>query len=207
MLERLDVNFAPAGSSHIVGIDTETDSVAWTLELPNAGNCGGMALSPSGKSVIVSCSGGFDANGAKGRALVLIDAAAHPPKEIERFAGVQSLAAPLAPSIAFVSEKLLLGVAYGDDTSGTKDVSYSVDIDSGDVNTVTQAGGASVVGDVLCFPGCTNLCFVADADLKAAGATTKGAVRVYDGAAKELSDRAFAVDPSVGLPPRALGAL
>lgn len=204
MLERLDANFAPAGSSRIVGIDPKNDSVAWTLELPNAGNCGGMTLSPSGKSVVVSCSGGFDEQSA-GRALVLLDATTNPPKETRRLSGAASLGAPLAPSIAFATESLLLGVAYGDTMGAKNDILYSMNVESGDVKQVTNAGAAFALGDLLCAPGCSDLCFLADAELRAAGAGTKGAIRVYDAAV--LEEKSFAVDPGVGLPPRALGAL
>jgi hypothetical protein len=207
MQERLDANFVPAGSSRIAGIDTKTDEITWTLDLPNAGNCGGMVLSPSSKSVIVSCSGGFDA-AAKGRALVLVDATANPPKEIRRFPAATALDIPLAPSIAFASDTLVLGVGYGDNTIPKNDIVYSIDIDSGDVKKITEAGaGGAVLGDILCSPGCTDLCFLADAEVKPAGATTKGAIRVYDRTGTELSDKSFAVDPSLGLPPRAIGAL
>jgi hypothetical protein len=206
MLERLDAAFTPAGASRIAGIDTTTDTVSWTLDLPDAGNCGGMTLSPSGKSVVVSCSGGFDAK-ATGRALVLLDAAASPPKELKRFSAASVLDAPLAPSLAFASEKLVVGVAYGDTTATRNDVLYAVNIDSGDVNKLTDAGTAFALGDVVCSPGCTDRCFLADAELKPAGASAKGALRVYDASGNELSDKAFAVDPSIGLPPRSVGAL
>jgi hypothetical protein len=206
MLERLDAAFAPAGSSRIAGIDTATDSVSWTLDLQDAGNCGGMAQSPSSKVIVVSCSGGFDAD-AKGRALVLVDATVDPPKELRRFSTASVLDAPLAPSLAFATEKLLLGVAYGDTTATRNDWLYSVNVDSGEVTRVTDAGAAFALGDVLCSPGCSDLCFLADAELKPSGASTKGALRVYDASGKELPDKSFAVDPSIGLPPRSLGAL
>jgi hypothetical protein len=206
MLERLDATFAPAGSSRIAGIDTATDAISWTLDLPNAGNCGGLAQSPSGRSVVISCSGGFDANAA-GRTLILIDATSDPPKELRRFSTAAELDAPLAPSIAFASEKLLIGVAYGDTTAARNDSLYSVNVDSGEVSKLTDAGAAFALGDVFCSPGCADLCFLADAELKPAGATAKGALRVYDSSGKELPDRAFPVNPSIGLPPRSIGAL
>jgi hypothetical protein len=199
MLERLDAAFSPAGSSRIAGIDTTTDTVSWMLDLPDAGNCGGMAQSPSGKSVIVSCSGGFDAN-ATGRALVLVDATADPPRELKRFSTASVLDAPLAPSLAFA-------VAYGDTTATRNDSLYSANVDTGEVTKLTDAGAAFALGDVLCSPGCTDLCFLADAELKPSGASTKGALRVYDASGKALPDKAFAVDPSIGLPPRSVGAL
>lgn len=206
MLERLDAAFAPAGSSRIAGIDTATDTVSWTLDLPDAGNCGGMTPSPSGKVVAVSCSGGFDAD-AKGRALLVIDASVDPPKELHRFSTAQVLDAPLAPSLAFATEHLLLGVAYGDTMATRNDWLYAVNVDSGEVSKLTDAGSAFALGDVVCAPGCADLCFVADAELKPSGGTAKGALRVYDATGKELPDKAFAVDPSIGLPPRSIGAL
>src|SRR5206468_2533594 len=147
------------------------------------------------------CSGNlFDPGSTEGRAIVLVDATVTPPREIRRFPEAASLGAPFGPSLAFASDKLLIGVAYGDAMGGRNDVAFSLDVESGSVGRIVDAGAPFALGDVLCSPGCTDLCLLADAKTKA--------VRVYrftgDGFSAEPS---FAVDPSIGLPPRGLGAL
>lgn len=200
MLERLDANFKSSGSSRLVGIDIATDTVAWTLDIENGQNCGGMALSPTEKELMVSCSGDFA--GSAGRALVLLDTTVSPPKEIKRFPdAVASLGGPPAPAIAFATDKLLFGVDYGDTMGAKNDVAFTMNLDTAEVKTVLDAGAAFALGDVLCAPGCTNLCFLADAQANVVHTykTSTGTTFADDGS--------FKVDPTIGLPPRSLGAL
>ncbi len=201
LLGRLDADFKPAGASRLVGIDPTSDSVAWTLDLPDAANCGGMVLSPSGARVAVSCSGNLsDPTSSDGRALVLVDAKSDPPVEIRRFPEAASLGAPIGPSLSFATENLVLGVAYGDAAGGRNDVAFSIDVATAEVKTVVDAGAAFALGDVLCSPGCADICMLADARSKT--------VRTFEVTGDTLAEgRSFQVDPTIGLPPRSLGAL
>jgi hypothetical protein len=120
--------------------------------------------------------------------------------EVRRYPEASSLDSPFGPSVAFAKEKLLIGVAYGDAGGARNDVMFSVNLDTAEMKTVIDAGAAFALGDVLCTPGCTDLCLLADSQSKT--------VHVYrTGGGTLAEDHSFPVDPSIGLPPRGLGAL
>jgi hypothetical protein len=200
MLERWDADFKTVASSRIAGIDSSSDAISWSLDLPGADNCGGLARSPSGKRVAVSCSGKLATPDDAGRALILIDATTSPPAELRRYPEADVLDSPFAPYLAFASEELLVGVAYGQDGGPRNDSLFTVNVDTGEVKVVLDAGAGFALGDVLCSPGCTDSCLLADANSK-----TVRVLRTENGRLTE--ERAVAVDPSIGLPPRYLGAL
>jgi hypothetical protein len=199
-LQRYDSDFKMAGDARFVGVSTADDSIIWTLDLPGVASCGGIARSPSGSAVAVSCTGAFTDDDPKRRsAIVLLDATVHPPVELERFAVAAELGAPLGPTIAYASGGWLVGTAVGDAQAGRNDVAYSVDLESGTTHRLADAGGAFAFGDIHCAPGCTDLCFIADAQ--------SNVLRVWKANASLLDAQAsMPVDPSIGLPPRAIGA-
>jgi hypothetical protein len=200
-LERMDANFMTAGDAQIVGISTAGDSIAWTLTLPGVANCGGVAVAPSGKVVALACQGiSTDPDPKKRSSLVLVDATAHPPVEYKRIDAVSALGAPLDSTLAYASEDVLLGVALGDSQSGHNDVAYTADVSSGMTRMLFDGGMPFVLGDVRCSPGCDDLCVLADANAKTLHAwKVSGNTLTAQGS--------FAVDPSVGLPPRAIGSI
>jgi hypothetical protein len=202
MLERLDASFTPAGASRIAGIDTKTDTIAWTLDLPGAENCGGLTLSPSGKVAAVSCSGDYNNPASTtGRPLILLDATQSPPKEIKRVdVKVTQPNEALGPGLAFASETLLIGVALADGSGARNDLVFTLDTGTGAISTLLDGGASFVIGDVRCTPGCSNRCFITDAHANAVRTFT-----ISGGALTPGDD--VSVDPSIGLPPRSLGVL
>jgi hypothetical protein len=199
-LQRFDADFMTAGDARIVGVSTADDSIQWSLDLPGVASCGGLARAPSGHVVAISCTGVLGDPDPKQRsAIVLLDATAHPPVEIQRFNAASQLGAPLGFTLAFASEALLVGVALGDLQAPRNDVAYTLDLASGMARVLADAGAAFKFGDVRCAPGCTDLCFLADA-----GAS---ALRVWKANGSSLEAQPpVPVDPTIGLPPRALGA-
>jgi len=200
-LQRFDADFKTAGDARIVGISTADDSIQWSMDLPGVASCGGMTASPSGSVVAISCSGVLgDAHPELRSAVVLLDAAAHPPVETRRISVAMQLTAPLGSAIAFASEGLLLGVALGDTQVGRNDIAYALDLQSGTARVLLDAGAAFAFGDVHCGPGCGDLCFLADAQANA--------LRVWKASGSSLNvEASISVDSSIGLPPRAIGAL
>ncbi len=201
-LQRFDASFASAADARVVGVDVATDAVRFSLDLPGLANCGSFAASPSGKLVALACSGVLGPHVAlDGRsAVVLLDATAEPPVELRRLAVAVALGAPLAPPLAFASEVTLVGVAFGDVGGGRSDVAYAVDARTGAVTRLLDAGAAFALGDVRCSPGCSGLCWLADAHA--------GALRSWDATTTPLAPRdALVVDTAIGLPPRGLGEL
>ena len=149
----------------------------------------------------ISCSGNLgDAHADLRSAVVLLDATAHPPIESRRFAVASQLNAPLGSTVAFAGETLLLGVALGDTQAGRNDVAYALDLSSGKVDVLLDAGAAFAFGDFRCAPGCGEICFLADAQANALRAWK------MNGALLSV-EPSVPVDPSIGLPPRVIGAL
>jgi hypothetical protein len=200
-LERIDANFMNVGEARIAGIDPETDARTFTLDLPNLQECGGLAVSPSGKVVAVTCSGPeVDTSSPAGSGVVLLDATKNPPALLKRFPVATMLGAEIGPTVAFASETLLVGFAYGDMTKKRNDVAFTLDTTSGSVKTLVDAGAPFVLGDVRCTPGCGDTCVLADAHANGLH------VWQVDGATFSAK-QTVTVDPSVGLPPRGLGEL
>jgi hypothetical protein len=206
-LHRFDADFKTAADARLIGVDSASDAIAWTLDLPGVANCGGVARSPSGKVVALSCSGvsgdvDADQNPAPTlrSAIVLLDATTQPPRELQRFDTATTLGAPLGSTITFASETVLIGVALGDATASRTDQAFTIDTSQGTPTKLLDAGAAFALGDVHCAPGCTDLCLLADAQANA--------IQVWKAAGAELHALpAIPGDTSIGLPPRAIGAL
>src|SRR5260370_11667409 len=190
-----------AGDARLVGISTIDDAVAWTLDLPGVASCGGLALARGRDMVAVSCSGLLSQNATtEGSAGVLIDATGHPPRELRRLASASARGAPLGSTLSFASQGLLVGVAFGDLAAQRNDVAFTVDLASDVTSPLLDAGAAFALGDVRCSPGCGDLCFLADAHANG--------LRVWKVDAGKLDARpTMPVDTTIGLPPRAIGAL
>ena len=200
-LERYDADLKTAGDARLVGISSADDSIAWSVDLKGVASCGGIDRSPSGGVVALSCSGITGDSDPIGRsAIVLVDATAHPPVEMKRFSAADLFGAPLGFTVAYATEGLLVGVALGDLQAPRNDIAFTLDLTSGKAQSLVDGGAPFVLGDVRCSPGCTDLCFLADANAnvlrfwKASGASL-------------VSQASVPVDPTIGLPPRYLGTL
>jgi hypothetical protein len=189
-------NFDSIGDARVVGISIADDSVAWTVDLPGFADCAGVAVSPSGNTVALSCSG---LAGAR-TGVVLLDATASRPAPKGTFDVASKLGTLPGFSLAFASETLLLGTTLG--YSAKSDAAYTIDTASGSIDPLLDGGAPFVLGDVRCAPGCTDLCFLADANdaVKALHSW-----KVANGALAMHST--LSVDPSIGLAPRLLGGL
>ncbi|HEY5375211.1 MAG TPA: hypothetical protein VIK01_16140 [Polyangiaceae bacterium] len=206
-LQRFDADFKTAGDARLVGVDPVSDAITWTLDLPGIANCGGVARSPSGKVVALACSGvAGDVDPEQNpaptlrSAVVLLDATVQPPVVLTHFAAAAALGAPIGSTITFANETTLVSVALGDLTAKRTDVAFTLDTSLGMPQMLLDAGAAFVLGDVHCAPGCTDLCFLADAQANA--------LDVWNVTGATLSAQpSIATDTSIGLPPRAIGAL
>ncbi|HSU41012.1 MAG TPA: hypothetical protein VLJ38_15650, partial [Polyangiaceae bacterium] len=201
VLERFEQGYGDAGDGRIVGVSPDTDAVVWSVDLPGVANCGALVLDPAGERVAVVCSGVLGRAGAfEQSAVVLLDATVEPPVELARFAVGAELGASLSPTLAWASDSLLLGATYGDLERGVFDLAYALDLTTGSARQLLDSGGAVVLGDTLCSPGCSDICFMADAQA--------AALRSWKVEGDEIAQgQDVAVDPGIGLPPRALGFL
>jgi hypothetical protein len=200
VLGRLDAAFTNGGDGLLVGIDPATDAIAWEAPLPGLSNCSGLALSPSGGLLAVTCSGVFSAGSAAQAArsdVVVLDTTRRPPVERARYQLPSKLdGQALAPAIVFATEELLLGVALGDIAAGHLDAGFSLALDSGAVTTFMRAAPFAL-GDLVCLPGCADRCLLADA--------SRGAIvpLLIDGTSVTAA-APVPVDTTTGLPPRSL---
>jgi DNA-binding beta-propeller fold protein YncE len=202
-LERLDVTYMTAGDERIAGIDPATDTRTFTLDLMGLENCGGLALSPSGKVVAVACGGSPTSTSDTAHSgLVTLDATKTPPVILERYPVATTFGGALAPTLAFASETLVVGVVYGDSSvmPARNDVGFTLDLTSGTATKLVDAGMPFKLGSVFCTPGCGDRCAMADAQANGVRfwQLTNGAL---------VAQPTVAPDPSVGLPPVGLGAL
>ncbi len=201
VLERFEQGYGDAGDGRIVGVSPETDSVVWSLDLPGVANCGALAVDPAGERVAVACSGVLRrADTVERSAVVLLDATVEPPVELARFAVGAELGSSPSPTLAWASDSILLGATYGDIRQGTSDLAYELDLTTGSARQVQDSGGAVVLGDALCAPACSDVCFMADAHARALRSWQVDGEKIAEG-------QDVAVDPGIGLPPRALGFL
>jgi hypothetical protein len=206
-LERFSRDFKSAGEGMLVGVDPESETVAWSLVVEGLKNCGGLTLSPTSERAALACTGFIDADGRAENldesAMVVFDVTRDPPREVRRFSARDLAGEPLQNEVEFFSETGVLvktQTEFGNDDRGNR--LLSVDLASGRTETLAQAGegGRGVVfGGLLCTPGCANMCLLADADrsvlrrwaIEPGGLVPLGDVRVED---------------RVGLPPRGLGS-
>lgn len=209
-LERFARDFRSAGDAMLVGIDAETEDIAWTSSLPGLENCGGFTLSPGGEHAAVACTGFIDPDGQpeslEQSALVVFDATVRPPSELRRFSASELTGEPLQQEVAFFSEDGVLVKTQTTLGGGKNNRLLAVELSSGDARTLAEARPASdgtglgvAFGDVFCTPGCGNFCLVADAD--------RGVLRrfaIANGGLEELSS--VRVENVVGLPPRWIGS-
>jgi hypothetical protein len=199
-LGRLDAAFTSAGDGLLVGIDPKSDTVAWDESLPGLSNCSGLALSPSGRLLAVSCSGVFSSGPvaqAEHSDVVVLDTTRRPPVERARYGVPSKLGGQaVAPPLAFATEDLLLGVSLGDLAAGRSDTGFSLTLSTGVVMTFTHAAPFAL-GDLLCLPGCSARCFLADA--------SRGAIVPLEvDSGTVTAGSALQVDTTTGLPPRSL---
>jgi hypothetical protein len=203
-LGRFSADFSMVGDGRFVGVSPSTDAVVWTVNVSGLQNCGRLALSPAGKVAALACSGLEDPTTGtydpSHSDVVLYDATQTPPVETRRLGLGAKLGSGLQPQISFAGETTLVGLTYGGNATAG-DTVFAVDTSSGAVTMLGSATMAYVLAGLRCDPGCSDVCVLGDAQ--------KSVLRrwqVADGGTFTPMDDVD-VDPTVGLPPRDVGAL
>ena len=194
------------GDGRIVAIDTEGDVVVNVLVLPGLRGCAGLALSPAGDELGVSCSGIFAGNVStiEDSGIALVGVSGAELIERRRFLAAEVTDAPLGFSLDYLSATELVVTTFGRFESGSEpardDTAILVDLASGASRELLRSSGLPFsLGTVRCAAAC-GLCFVADAS------TPGGSVHrlLFDGSSL-VEQSAFSVDRTSGLPPRDIG--
>jgi hypothetical protein len=204
MLQNLSTDFTTMADSVVVGI--QAGAVAWQMTVAGLKGCNRFALSPSGKTLALSCEGEIDANGnvenLAESAVVTYDVTSLPPKLVKEFAISDQLQHPTQDRVSFVSETVLVGKTQTPLGGTANNQAFSLDTSTGKATVLLTAnpdatgkGKGIVYGDFLCSPGCGNTCILADSDVGKLQRWQIGA----SGALTLLA--AIDVDPTVGLPP------
>ncbi|HEY3500454.1 MAG TPA: hypothetical protein VGK73_37435 [Polyangiaceae bacterium] len=210
-LQRASLDVRSMGDGEIAGIDTDSESVAFSLVLPGLKNCGPVALSPSGARAAIACTGFIDPTGAAQNldesALVLLDASEAPPREVERFTASELAGEPLQNELEFASEELVLLKTQTAVGSNSNNRLLAFALANGTAEVLAEAapkadglGGGVSFGGILCTPGCDDTCLLADGDRQSLlrWAITPGGLEPLE---------ALPVGRDVGLPPRDLASL
>jgi hypothetical protein len=203
-LGRWAADFSRLGDGRFVGIDPTGDHLDWTVNVTGLQNCGRLAVSPSGKLAAIACSSAenqttmmFDTSKSD---IVVYDATKSPPVELRRLGLAQKLGAGIQTTLAFGDEDTLFASAYGGNAIAGDSV-FAVSATTGEVTSLATASAPFTLGGLLCTPGCGNVCVITDADKNVLRRWQVGS----DGKFTALAD--VDVDPTVGLPPRDVGAL
>lgn len=200
-LQSLSGDFMTAGHGRLVVIDTATDVVTGTIDLPGLENCGGLSYVAETETLVVACGGAFgDPDRAAGSGLAYVDVAASPPALVRTepatpfggraLAGYSGIAHDGAHGYA---------VTFGELSGEPKDQLWSYDVAAKTATKVLDARESFTLGTVLVDPGRDRV-YVSDAS------AAMPRVHVYrHDAATLVLDTSVEVNPGVGLPPRELG--
>lgn len=174
-LDPMSLDFDELGDAELVAIDTENDSVAWRTTLGGLKNCGRPAVSPDLKQLVLSCSGQLDFRGrvvdGSESGLVVLDAAESPPREIQRVPAALLADDPLQGEVEFASTRTVLVKTQTQLGGASHNRLLAVDRESLAVEVLLEArpdrrgkGQGIVYGGIVCQPGCSDVCLMADAD-------------------------------------------
>jgi hypothetical protein len=208
VLQPTSDDFMKVADGALVGLKNE--AIAWVQPVKGLQNCDHPTLSPSGHTMALACEGPLDSNGnvtdPSASALALYDVTSLPPKLVKTFSIIDAVGSPAQSGVAWESETSILGKTQTPAMGSKNNQAFTLDLTTGKATIVLTAGTDSmgkgkgiVYGDVLCRPGCGNVCLMADADV--------GKLRRWSitptGALEAMSD--LEVNSSTGLPPVLLG--
>jgi len=203
ILQNVSLDFNTVGDSVLVGI--ANGKVVWQETVTGLKGCNRFALSPSRKSMALSCEGELNANGGvvnlQNSAVALFDVTSLPPKPLKRFAISDQLRNPTQDRVSFASEVLIVGKTQTPLGGTSSNQAFVLDTTTGKATVLLTAsldatgkGKGLVYGDFLCSPGCANVCLLADAN--------DGKLQRWSIDASGLQILTpLKMDPSVGLPP------
>ena len=209
-LDGYSVDFNGAANARIVTLDPQSGRILRVTLLDGAFNCRGLALSPDGKEIALSCSGLLSPPHLD-QSWLMFMTAEEAPLEIARHPASAFGAQPLGFSVGYASATTVLLTSFGtfpDGSSGDDEV-IELDRTTGTHRVVLRSArspscGQSElcpfsIGDVACAAAC-GVCFVADA-VSSGGVVHRFAVGP-DGHLTEPTP--IVVEREIGLPPRYL---
>ncbi|HSC87228.1 MAG TPA: hypothetical protein VLC09_08165 [Polyangiaceae bacterium] len=201
-------DFEDAAEGRLGLFDAETLEAVGDVRIDGWKNCLGLALSPSGDELAVSCSGLIDGadepappDGGLIRFVIQRGGAGLTLEESQRHPAADWALGPLGPGLAYASDGALFFSTYGaveGADAGRADTIQWLDVASGEIRTVLESDpDPFTLGAMACRPGC-GVCFFADAGRHVVH-------RLELDGVDSPSPVAIEIDEATGLPPRALG--
>jgi hypothetical protein len=210
-MQRRSLDFSQMGTAELVGIDAKTDAIAFALPLTGLKDCSAPVLSPDKKTAACVCSGEMNSKGTvedlTESAVITLDVSVSPPKELRRYVASDVFGVALQSDAAYASDSVLLLKTQSTRGGADNNRLLALDLDSAQTTTLLEAhpdpqtgcGRGLTYGGLLCSPGCSSTCLMADADL---GVLQR--IDVSTPSQPKLLEP-ITVDAAIGLPPRSLG--
>jgi hypothetical protein len=201
VLQRLSEDFSTIGESAIVGL--QNGAMAWEIHVTGLVSCDHPTLSPSGKTMAIACAGQLSATGtvmdSTKTGIQLYDVSSLPPKAGVLYPVYDQLGSTVQAGVTWVSETVIMGKTQTPAAGSTYNQAFTLDLTTSKASVLLMAKTAGLVyGDVLCRPGCGDVCMLANMD--------EGKLDRWQITTQGLSPLpAIQVDPTTGLPPSLLG--
>lgn len=163
----LSADFKTNGDSKIVTIDPSTDAVLDVTTLAGSHSCLGLAVSPDGSKLAVSCSGDFAGGNDPSldtSALVVLDRT-NGLAPIARVPATNFGGGSLGFSVTFATNEVVLFTTFGSATASPprKDALVRSSLDGTDHATLLEDDPTAGFGEVRCEARC-GACFAADGE-------------------------------------------
>jgi DNA-binding beta-propeller fold protein YncE len=202
VLNNLSDDFASGGPGRVAVVDTTSDSVTSTIEIPALKNCGALARArnAAGRPALVVGCDGLSSDGtarldSAGFAWVDLE-----PAPVVKVVGSQMFGRPVSGSVlAVAAPDLAFTVVAGDFMGPATDAVWGFDFAGGPPRKLVDGTGAFLLSVALSPDG--QRLYVLDA------APAQPRVRVYARATGGQMEEtgSFVASPETGLPPRVLG--
>jgi hypothetical protein len=193
---------ATYGTGRIVMVNSATDQVVGTIDLPGAKNCGALDYIPSTKQLLVACDGAYSDGPQQSTtsAIVVVDVAAAPPAVVAQIPAADVGGLPFGNgAIAALDANTILGVTLGTMSNLPPDRLWAVHVDGSlPVKVFESAEGYAL--SALLVDREKGRVFAADATT-----LNPAFLRTFTFATGAFSaDKTIKSEPTHKLPPRAL---
>jgi len=199
LLSNLSGDFSTAAEGRLVIVDTATDQVSGTVDLPGLKNCGGLSYVESTKTLLVACGGSFaDADQAASSGVAYVATGASPPAMMRKQDVAPFDGRALAGFSGIARDGAVgFGVTFGNFGGNPTDQFWALNAQAGTATKLSDAADSFTYGTVLVDPSHERV-YLTDAN---AVTPRVHLYRYVGGVALEASVNA---NPAIGLPPREL---
>lgn len=200
-LNEINDDFGKAvGHGRVIAIDTATDQVTATIDIPELADCVDMSYLEDSKTLVVLCTGDYLARDPlQTSGIAYVDVTASPPAVVRHQMASAFGGRTLAAYTGIARDGALgFGVTPGAFTGAPHDQLWSFDVASGQATRVTEAAESFVYGAVLIDPDHQRL-YLTDASPSAPR------IQIYDySSGTAVHQTAVTPDAAHGLLPRAI---